>query len=85
MEIRKLEVNLPENDRIETGPVQFNDDWPGFFIRGDNAFALRMAIATILVNHNDVLARMQLGAYVQELDTCDLNSDLVKELQKNNG
>lgn len=26
--------------RIETGIVQFNDDWPGFFLRGDDAFAL---------------------------------------------
>ncbi|MDZ7361364.1 MAG: hypothetical protein ONB46_11645 [candidate division KSB1 bacterium] len=27
-------------DRIETGAIQFNDDWPGLFIRGDDAFAL---------------------------------------------
>ncbi len=24
-------------DRVETGTVQFGDDWPGVFIRGDNA------------------------------------------------
>lgn len=23
--------------RVETGAVQINDDWPGVFIRGDNA------------------------------------------------
>ncbi len=23
--------------RVETGPLQFGKDWPGFFIRGDNA------------------------------------------------
>jgi hypothetical protein len=23
--------------RIETGPLQIDDDWPGVFIRGDNA------------------------------------------------
>ncbi len=23
--------------RVETGPVQFGDDWPGVFIRGDRA------------------------------------------------
>lgn len=22
--------------RVETGPVQFGDDWPGYFMRGDN-------------------------------------------------
>jgi hypothetical protein len=35
--------------RVETGAVQFGDDWPGVFIRGDNAFgfigALEAAIA----------------------------------------
>lgn len=25
------------NGRPETGPMQFGDDWPGVFIRGDNA------------------------------------------------
>ena len=36
--------NLPRNfspdviaGRVESGPLQINDDWPGFFIRGDNA------------------------------------------------
>jgi hypothetical protein len=24
--------------RAETGPMKFGDDWPGVFIRGDNAF-----------------------------------------------
>lgn len=25
-----------EGERVETGPVQFGDDWPGVFIRGDH-------------------------------------------------
>jgi hypothetical protein len=25
--------------RVETGPVAFGSDWPGVFIRGDNALA----------------------------------------------
>jgi hypothetical protein len=29
---------LPRQDkRVETGPIQFGEDWPGVFIRGDNA------------------------------------------------
>lgn len=45
--IQKIKVDLsqipcPFNmrehaERVETGPVQFNEDWPGVFIRGDNA------------------------------------------------
>ncbi len=33
-----------QEERVETGAVQFGDDWPGIFIRGDNAFAFAMAI-----------------------------------------
>lgn len=30
--------------RIETGAVQFGNDWPGLFIRGDDSFRLLMSI-----------------------------------------
>jgi len=37
-ETLKLNVDLPKQfDRVETGSIQFNEDWPGVFIRGDNA------------------------------------------------
>jgi len=35
-------------DRIPTGAVQFTDDWPGLFIRGDGAFALMLELKQIL-------------------------------------
>ena len=39
MEVRKL----PEQEeRVETGAVQFGEDWPGIFIRGDNAISYAM-------------------------------------------
>ena len=34
--------------RIETGAVQFGEDWPGLFIRGDNAFALAINVQALL-------------------------------------
>lgn len=50
--IQKIKTNLskipcpfgtrPHADRIETGALQINDDWPGVFLRGDNAFAYVM-------------------------------------------
>ena len=52
--IQKLKVDLSEipcpfkmyehAERVETGPVQFNDDWPGVFIRGDNACWLALCL-----------------------------------------
>lgn len=34
--------------RVPTGAVQFSDDWPGLFVRGDNAFALLLELKQIL-------------------------------------
>lgn len=34
--------------RLETGVVQPEGDWPGVFIRGDNAFALAQAIRHVV-------------------------------------
>ena len=54
MEVQKIDYPncggpSPDGDapRIETGPVQFGNDWPGLFIRGDNAFALAMHISEL--------------------------------------
>lgn len=46
-EIQKLPA-FPHNTRPETGPMQFGDDWPGVFIRGDNALADAALIAQVL-------------------------------------
>lgn len=34
--------------RVETGPTQFGNDWPGLFIRGDDALALAMYLRDVL-------------------------------------
>lgn len=43
--VRKLDAVA---ERIETGPTQFGDDWPGVFIRGDNAAAYAMHLRALL-------------------------------------
>jgi len=30
-------IQIMHTSRAETGPMSFGDDWPGVFIRGDNA------------------------------------------------
>lgn len=34
--------------RVETGVVQFGDDWPGVFIRGDHAFSWLQDLKAVL-------------------------------------
>jgi len=42
---RVQQVEAPRGiARVETGAVQFGDDWPGLFVRGDNARALSLSI-----------------------------------------
>lgn len=36
--------------RVETGPMQFGDDWPGVFIRGDRAFAIMLDLQVALAS-----------------------------------
>lgn len=35
--------------RPETGPMQFGDDWPGIFIRGDNALFFARQLGAVAI------------------------------------
>jgi hypothetical protein len=66
---RILQIPLPGGSgRIKTGAVQFQDDWPCLFVRGDDAIFLRSAIRRLqerLTSTQDVDvsdALMRLGA-----------------------
>jgi hypothetical protein len=52
---------------IPTGAMQFQDDWPGLFIRGDNCMALLSAIRNLqrqLAGHPD----RTVGALLSQLN-----------------
>lgn len=38
-----------DGQRVETGAVQFDDDWPGLFIRGDEALAMAQVLDRVLI------------------------------------
>ncbi len=54
-EVRVL-PGVPE--RVETGAVQFGDDWPGVFIRGDNAGYYAMCLKSMLDGDDNAMIRM---------------------------
>lgn len=37
-----------QEERVETGPVKFGEDWTGVFIRGDNALFYVMSLQNLL-------------------------------------
>jgi len=44
-DIRKIPFN--DKERVETGAVQFGDDWPGLFVRGDDCLTLLFLLQKI--------------------------------------
>lgn len=69
-------VMLPLPDgmtRMESGPVQFGDDWPGLFMRGDEAIPLGMymhSAAEALRMVGDEITAMSLEHAAARLMAC---------------
>lgn len=61
-------TNVP--GRVETGPVQFNDDWPGVFIRGDNAAYLAYCLELFINGTKDFITESQVRILVDLLKSC---------------
>lgn len=65
MTIRKIDIELEE--RVETGAVQFGDDWPGVFIRGDNAGYYALMLESVLRGDNDPYALIAVNSLLRLL------------------
>lgn len=64
--------------RVETGAVQFGDDWPGLFLRGDNALPLMIwirSLCELLANHPDPMV-------ADRLDRLKAYADLIEKTVK---
>lgn len=67
--------------RIESGVIQFGEDWPGVFFRGDNAFAYAHHLQAVL--EELVLGKVpgpirlaMLRNLMAELQACDVRLGL---------
>lgn len=73
-------ARLPhEGPRVETGPLQIGDDWPGIFIRGDNAmhYAMRLSIALDHGIDCDPLNKAILASLARLLASCAVRQHLL--------
>jgi hypothetical protein len=65
---------LLDDVRPETGPMQFGDDWPGVFIRGDDAIgyasALRRAVEKLAEVDSPSVNAARLADLVELLGSC---------------
>lgn len=70
-EIRKVPGAEP---RVENGPVQFGDDWPGTFIRGDASFAYATYLEIVLdASKADPISVAMLRGLLDDLRSSNLN------------
>lgn len=58
--------------RIHTGAVQFGDDWPGVFIRGDNALYYAKILKELLASQPKTINNAVLGDLVDVLSSCQV-------------
>ena len=69
------------NTRPESGPMEFQDDWCGVFIRGDNALGFSFALRAVLESLTDeqkadVLGTMsQLNSLLSTLNSCQQHAN----------
>ena len=75
MKIKQIEINTKE--RVESGPIQFNQDWPGLFIRGDNAFYLSVCLKSLIdlidENRMQVVDQIPLNlvrGFIKTIESC---------------
>lgn len=76
--IQLIQLSKDFEGRVETGPVQFGEDWPGTFIRGDSAAWYTMVLQAILDRHGDkmdsIMERIPLESLIKDLDSSNLRN-----------
>lgn len=72
--------------RPETGPMQFDEDWCGIFIRGDNALMSYVPLLKKLRNktnlEDDVFAEMELNDLINILESANQFQEKSVQLMK---
>jgi hypothetical protein len=80
-----LQIPLPGGSgKARTGAVQFQDDWPGLFVRGDEAMVASHAIRELekrLAKHPDLEVRFFLRALVPLADLVERDVVVSRDAQ----
>jgi hypothetical protein len=71
MKARKFDE---QEERVESGPIQFGNDWPGLFLRGDAALYYGFLLGMFLnkeISEEDAISRCALIGLQRSLSSCD--------------
>lgn len=78
-ELNAIQLLDHTGPRMETGAVQFGDDWPGVFIRGDNAAFMAMNLLALLSGKEEHPFTRGIVSGLVELLLCSQVSDDLRE------
>ena len=76
---RRTQIPLPgSSGQAPTGAMQFQQDWPGLFIRGDDALSIAASIRELerkLAGNDDVRIAMAINRLkkIADIIECDVN------------
>lgn len=63
--------------RIESGPIQFGDDWPGLFLRGDDCFHYASHLRRVLETVNGIdnlIPKALLRSLLDDLESTNIHN-----------
>lgn len=59
--------------RMESGPTQFGDDWPGLWLRGDSCFAYALALKAERSQKADAFSRAGVDGLITALESTNVH------------
>lgn len=72
-DMRHINLASGPDRRVESGPLQFDDDWPGVFIRGDDALGYAMLLdraVEVLNEKGECIDAAVVGGFSRLLKSC---------------
>ncbi len=83
MAVRKIAHPDSESPRVETGAIQFGEDWPGLFIRGDQALHLALFIGWLEPFIKALLERQEMPTLgPHDWDHLDMALSAITEMRR---
>lgn len=73
MKEKEIRIMPAAEEPVESGPLRFGDDWPGVFIRGDDAANYAYHLHRVLQRRGgDEISRKVVQGLLDTLRSCDL-------------
>ena len=72
---------FPEQEqRVESGPIMFGDDWPGLFLRGDDCFRYTLALRELVLDNAQIgfITKQVVLGLLEALESSDARNNVAQ-------